>query len=149
MRDPPLHLCPHILILYCRPDTPEVTGTASIIPSSIKVAQSTLTPTATGSHSSSTSASHSSSNAGAIAGGVVGGLLGAALIAAVVAWFVIRRRRARSAPSTEYMSGQSGEMGQPVPYPLTVDAPRLYVSLFVFVLPVRQVGERKAPELDR
>jgi hypothetical protein len=130
--------------LYCHPDTPEVTGTASILPSSIKVSQSTLTPTATG--SSSTSTSHSSSNAGAIAGGVVGGLLGAALIAAVVAWFVIRRRRARSAPSTEYMSGQGGEMGQPVPYPLTVDAPRLYVSILFLFFFACSPGEREVPE---
>jgi hypothetical protein len=48
-----------------------------------------------------------------------------AAIAAAIAFFAIRRRRARSAPSTEYMSG-GGEMGQPVPYPLTGDTPRLY-----------------------
>ncbi|KAN0140943.1 hypothetical protein V8E53_001387 [Lactarius tabidus] len=110
-------------------DTPEVTGTASIVPSSsIRVFQSTLTPSKTASGSSiTTSASHSSSsNAGAIAGGVVGGLIGAAAVAAAIAFFAIRRRRARSAPSTEYMSGGGSEMGQPVPYPLTGDTPRLY-----------------------
>lgn len=44
-----------------------------------------------------------------------------------MAWFVIRRRRARAAPSTEYMSNQRvSEAGQPTSYPLTQ---RLYVSL--------------------
>ncbi|KAI9455011.1 hypothetical protein BJY52DRAFT_366538 [Lactarius psammicola] len=110
-------------------DSPEVTGTSSIVPTStIRVSQSTLTPSGSesGSSSTSTSTSQSSSNAGAIAGGVVGGIIGVALIAGVVAWFVIRRRRARSAPSTAYMSGQGGEMDQPMPYPLTIESPRLY-----------------------
>ncbi|KAH9035485.1 hypothetical protein EDB85DRAFT_1943616 [Lactarius pseudohatsudake] len=110
-------------------DSPEVTGTGANGPTStIRVSQSTLTPTTSGSGSSSTSTStsHSSSNAGAIAGGVVGGIVGAALIAGVAAWFIIRRRRARSAPSATYMTGQGGDMGQPVPYPLTIETPRLY-----------------------
>jgi len=93
-------------------DSPEVTGTASIV----RVSQSTLTPSASGSGSSSTSTSHSSSSSGVIAGGVVGGVVGAAMITGVAAWFVVRRRRARSAPSTAYLSGR-GE--KPVPYPLT------------------------------
>lgn len=63
----------------------------------------------------------------------MGGLIGAAAIGAVIAFFIIRRRRARSAPSTAYMSGQGGsEMGEPVPYPLTSDTPRLYVSIIFF-----------------
>lgn len=65
----------------------------------------------------------------------MGGLIGAAAIGAVIAFFIIRRRRARSAPSTAYMSGQGGsEMGEPVPYPLTSDTPRLYVSIIFFLL---------------
>jgi hypothetical protein len=100
-------------------DSPEVTGTASIVPI-LTASQSTLTVSTTGSGSSPTSTSHSSSNAGAIAGGIVGAFIVAALIAGTVAWFVIRRRRARSAPSTTYMSGQLGvETGQQAPYPLT------------------------------
>jgi len=97
-------------------DSPEVTGTVSIFPTStIGVSQSTLTPSATGTGSSSTPTSHSSSNSGAISGGVIGGFVGVALVAGAVAWFV-RRRRARSAPSAEYMSGQWGHVA---PYPLT------------------------------
>ncbi|KAH9066330.1 hypothetical protein EDB87DRAFT_1679074 [Lactarius vividus] len=108
-------------------DDPEVTGTSTIVPiSTNRGPQSTLTPTTSGSGPSSTSTSHSSSNAGAIAGGVVGGIVGVALVAGVAAWFFIRRRRARSAPSTTYMTGQGGDMGQPVPYPLTIETPRLY-----------------------
>ena len=42
----------------------------------------------------------------------------------------MRRRRARSAPSTEYMSGQLGEVGQQEPYPLTQ---RLYVSPYFLI----------------
>jgi len=106
-------------------DTPEVTGTASIVPTTILASHSTVTPSATSSSSSIPTSHSSSSNAGAIAGGVVGGLIGAAVIAAGVAWFVIRRRRAR-APSAAYMSGQGGDMGEPVPYPLTVETPRVY-----------------------
>jgi hypothetical protein len=60
--------------------------------------------------------SKSSSNTGAIAGGVVGGIIGVALISGFVAWFTIRRRRARSPPSVEYISGQESDMGV-VPYP--------------------------------
>lgn len=102
--------CIHIYIhIPFRPDSPEVTGTASII----RVSQSTLPPSASGSSSSSTSTSHSSSTTGAIPGRVVGGIIGAAVAIEVVAWFVVRYRRARSAPSTAYLShrGQGGVMG--------------------------------------
>ncbi|KAF8261140.1 hypothetical protein EI94DRAFT_1746680 [Lactarius quietus] len=95
-------------------DSPEVTGSVFIVPTS--TTGSTLAPS--GVSSSPTSTSHSSSNSGAVAGGVVG----AALIAGAAAWLVIRRRRAgRAAPSSAHMSGQVGEiteMGQQVPYPL-------------------------------
>ncbi|KAH9071170.1 hypothetical protein EDB83DRAFT_320058 [Lactarius deliciosus] len=87
-------------------DSPEVTGTASIVPTSTSTA------------ARSTSTSHHSSNAGAIAGGVVGGVIGAALIAGVVVWFAIRRRRARSSPSMDF---QDGEKDQPPLHP-----PKLY-----------------------
>jgi len=107
-------------------DTPEVTGTASIVPPSTSgVSQSTLTPSASG----STSASHRSSDAGAIAGGFIGAIAGVALIAGVVVWFIKRRRRVRSAPSTAYLSLQGGEIEhrQPVPYyPQSIEMPRLY-----------------------
>lgn len=108
-------------------DSPEVTGTSLIVPTSTNlVSPSTTTP----SSSSPTSTSQSNSKAGAIAGGVVGGVVGAALIAVVVAWFVVRRRHAGSPPSDK--SGQGSEMGQsmPAPHPLGVDTPRLYVSEF-------------------
>jgi hypothetical protein len=110
-------------------DTPEGTGTATNVQSSTRNSQSTVTPQKTTSAVSSSS-SKGSSNTAAIAGGVVGGIVGAALIAAVVAWFTIRRRRARSAPSAVYGDGR-GYMGQAaVPYPLALETPRLYVRFF-------------------
>ena len=123
--------------LYCL-DFPEITGTAFIVPTStVGAAQSTLTPSSSASNLSSTSTSHSSSKSGAIAGGVVGGIVaGAAIIVGVVAWFVVRRRHARSTPSNTHMSGQGGEMlGQPVSYPLSIGTPRIYVSDPLFPLP--------------
>ncbi|KAI9455005.1 hypothetical protein BJY52DRAFT_1282187 [Lactarius psammicola] len=87
-------------------DSPEVTGTASIVPTSTNTA------------AQSTSTTRRRSKAGAIAGGVVGGVVGAALIAGVVLWFAIRRRRARSAPSMDF---QGGEKEQPLP-----DPPKFY-----------------------
>jgi hypothetical protein len=51
------------------------------------------------------------------------------LVAGIVAWFTIRRRRARSAPSAPYIDGQ-GDMGQAMPYPLGIETPRLYVRVF-------------------
>ncbi|KAN0140948.1 hypothetical protein V8E53_001392 [Lactarius tabidus] len=107
-------------------DSPEVTGTASNIHMSTSgISHSTLTP----SSSTSTSTSqHHSSDAGAIAGGVIGSLLGAGLIIGVIAWYLIRRRRARSAPSTAYLSlhGSENDHWQPLPYPPTIETPRLY-----------------------
>jgi hypothetical protein len=117
---------PNLLrILGSVTDSPEGTGSASNVPTSTRNSQSTVTPQKISSASSSASSSPSkgSSNTAAIAGGVVGGVVGAALIAGIVAWFTIRRRRARSAPSTAYM-GQAA-----VPYPLTIETPRLYVRL--------------------
>ncbi|KAF8503278.1 hypothetical protein F5888DRAFT_1903811 [Russula emetica] len=95
-------------------DSPEVTGSASNVPSSTR-GQSTIAP-GTSSRVSSSS-SKSNSNAGAIVGGVVG----VALIAGLVAWLTIRRRR-RRAPSAEYISGQGSDMGaSAVSYPMDID----------------------------
>lgn len=112
-------------------DSPESTGSASSIPTSTRNSQSTVAPdtASTASPSASSSSSKGGSNTGAIAGGVVGGVVGAALIAGIVAWFTIRRRRARSAPSAAYINGK-GDMGQAaVPYLLTTETPRLYVRI--------------------
>ncbi|KAN0140945.1 hypothetical protein V8E53_001389 [Lactarius tabidus] len=95
-------------------DSPEVTGTATIIPTSTSKAPQSVT-----SSISSSSTSHHSSNVGAIAGGVVGGILGAALIAGVVLWLAFRRRHARPV-------FQGGEKEQPLPQPLAKGAPKLY-----------------------
>jgi hypothetical protein len=118
-------------MFHPRKDSPEVTGTTSIVPlSTSRISQSTLTPSA----STPTSTSHHNSDAGPIAGGVIGSLLGVALVIGVVAWYLIRRRRARSAPSTAYLNlhGSENEHWQPMPYPPTIErfeTPRLYVSV--------------------
>ncbi|KAI9508317.1 hypothetical protein F5148DRAFT_930723 [Russula earlei] len=107
-------------------DAPEVTGSVAIVPTSTPGSQSTITPQ-TSPSSASTSSSKSNSNAGAIAGGVVGGVVGAALIAGIVAWFALRRRGTRSVPSTAYIDSLGGGMEQTVvPFPLTIETPRLY-----------------------
>ncbi|KAF8163450.1 hypothetical protein B0H34DRAFT_695526 [Crassisporium funariophilum] len=54
--------------------------------------------------SSVASASSSGSNTGAVAGGVVGGLFFLAILAGLVYWLVMRRRRARVAPSAAYIA---------------------------------------------
>jgi hypothetical protein len=95
---------------------PEVTGTASIIPTSTSKAPQSVTSSIS---ESSPSMSHHNSNVGAIAGGVVGGIVGAALIAGVVLWFAFRRRHARPV-------FQGGEKEQPFPQPFTKGAPKLY-----------------------
>ena len=118
----PLPLC----ILGSVTDSPEVTGSASVIPSSTsssQSAQSTIT-----SNTSSPLPSKGSSNAGAIAGGVVGGIIGVALIAGLVAWFTIRRSRSRSVRPLEHSGDQGSDMAV-VPYPSDIGALKLYVSL--------------------
>ncbi|KAI0256989.1 hypothetical protein BJV78DRAFT_1150861 [Lactifluus subvellereus] len=103
-------------------DSPEVTGSASTIQTLTRASQTTVTPT---SASSSPSSSKSSQNTGAIAGGVVGGAVGAAMVAGVVAWFVIRRRRARSAPSAAFVGSQGSDVAQTTePYPLSIEIPQ-------------------------
>ena len=117
---------PILFILLSRPDSPEVTGSVSIVPTSTNgVSQSTVTLGQTASALPSTL--HSNSDSGVVAGGVVGGFV---LISGVVAWLIVRRRRARWAPSTAYMSGPLGKVGQKAPQPLTQ---RLYVSLYSLI----------------
>lgn len=103
-------------------DFPEVTGTASIFPTSTSKAPQSVT-----SSISSSSSSHHSSNVGATAGGVVGGIVGAALIAGVVLWFAFRRRHAR-------LVSQGREKEQPLSLPLTNGAPKFYVSVYSFII---------------
>ncbi|KAI0293052.1 hypothetical protein BC826DRAFT_1097725 [Russula brevipes] len=106
-------------------DSPEVTGSAPIFPTSVRGSQSTITLT-TNSPESSSAPQSSSSKTGAIAGGVVGGVVGAALIAGVVIWFTTRRRRGRLAPSAAFAIDLGSDIKHPVPYPLSMDSPRLY-----------------------
>jgi len=101
-------------------DSPEVTGSASVVPSSTSSSQSIIT-----SNTSSPSSSKSSSNTGAIAGGVVGGIIGVALIAGFVTWFTIRRSRARSVHPAE-LSGDQGSDMAVVPYPSDIGRLKLY-----------------------
>ena len=111
----------------------KVTATSSIFPASTSwVAQSTITPNASGG-SSSSSTSKSSSKTGAIVGCIVSLTLIAGLVMGLVARFVVRRRRACSPPSDT--SDQGGKIEQPVPYPLTIEPPILYVSDYLFPLP--------------
>lgn len=104
-------------------DSPEITGSASNVPTSTKNSQSTFTPQTT---SPSSNSSNSSSKGGAIAGGVTGGIAGAALIAVVVAWITVRRRRARSALSAVAFYDQSDMGHGAILYPTVASAPRLY-----------------------
>jgi hypothetical protein len=104
-------------------DSPEITGSASNVPTSTKNSQSTLTPQTT------SPSSNSSSKGGAIAGGVTGGIAGAALIAGVVAWITVRRRRARSALSAVAFYDKSDMGHGAVLYPTVASVPRLYVRV--------------------
>ena len=145
-------------IFTCLVDSPEITGTYSVVPTSTnQVSQSSITPSASGgssstststssplitstsqSSSSSTSTSQSSSNAGVMAGGIIGGIVGGVLITGFVVWFVFRRRRTRSPPSDlSDTSDPWREMGQfvSVPNPLTIETPTLYLSDSLFPSP--------------
>ena len=130
----------HILMFPPRQDSPEVTGTASSFPMlTSAIPQSTETP------GTASLTSHNSSDAGAIAGGILGSLLVVALIVGLAAWYLIRRRRARSAPSTAYLSLHGGEFENwhPMPppsYPPTVASPSLYVSSVSFFLSLAPIG---------
>ena len=100
-------------------DSPEVTGSASIFPTSTKNSQSTFPPQTTSSVSSN-SYHRRNSDIGAIASGTAGGIAMAALIAGIVSWFTIRRRRARSA-----------QVAVTYPPPM-IKTPKLYVRIFYF-----------------
>ncbi|KAF8261139.1 hypothetical protein EI94DRAFT_1746677 [Lactarius quietus] len=107
-------------------DSPEVTGTSSIIPTSTSGnSPSTFTPGLTGSGSLPNSSSHHSSDAGAVAGGVIGAIACVGLIAGAVAWYR-RRQRGHSAPSSAYRSLQDNEMAHPDPFPITIDPSKPY-----------------------
>lgn len=86
--------------------------------------------------STPTSTPQTNSNRGGMEGGFIGGIVGVTLISGVVTWFIVRRRRARCAPS---ITDTRGEMEQPTPYPLTIESPRLYVSLYSLSLYRKQV----------
>ena len=51
----------------------------------------------------------------------------------ILARFIIRRRRARLAMSTSGQGGE-GELEQPVPHPVTIETPRLYVRVLSLIL---------------
>ena len=114
---------PHLLcILGTGTDLPEVTGSASVVPSSTSGTQSTNT-------SSPVASSRGSSDTAVIAGGVVGGVVGIALVISFVAWLTIRRGHARAAPPMEHSGGLMSDMAV-VPYSQATKKPRLYVGLF-------------------
>lgn len=118
---------PHLLcILGTGTDLPEVTGSASIVPSSTSHGgtQSTNPP-----KTSSSVASSGSSDTAAIAGGVVGGFVGIALVVGFLAWFTVRRGRARAASPMEHSGDLRSDMAA-VPYTQATKRPGLYVSLF-------------------
>ena len=113
---------PHNLRIFgFMTDAPEVTGSASVV------------PTSSLSSSPSNSPTKGSSNSGAIAGGVVGGTSAAVLVAGIVSWFAIRCRRARAALSSLYSDGQDtttmGHVTAPYPPALTNETLKLYVSI--------------------
>jgi len=109
-------------------DSPEVTGGVSIVPTSVRSSQTSITPTSSSEASSPLSAPQSSSSkTGGIAGGVVGGVIGATLIAGLVTWCTVRRRRARSVRSAIDASDQHGDKKQGVVHhPPIIEALRLY-----------------------
>jgi hypothetical protein len=106
---------------------PEVTGSATIVPASTVTFQ---TPSSVSS-SLLNLAYKGNSNAGEIMGGVVGGIIGAALIVGIILWFIIRRRRARTA-SAEYIYSQSDMWQAMGPYSKINERPRIYVRAFFF-----------------
>jgi len=110
---------------------------------------STVSPTAPGISSSPTSVGNGggsspaetssgaskTSNAGAIAGGVVGGVVGLGIIAGLIAFFLMRQRRTKAAPSAEYNNGYYGGPASDAPlntpppmsqHSFTHQPPRLY-----------------------
>jgi len=111
-------------------DSPEVTGSAPVAPTSTTDSQYTVTHLATASPLASSKGSTSST--GIITGSIVGAIGGAALIAGVVLCLAIRRRRrARSALSAVLIDSQSDMGRAAIPYPLAIEMLRLYVRVFL------------------
>jgi hypothetical protein len=121
-------------------DSPEVTGSASIVPISTSKSQShpqTTSPVSLSPSNSSTSGS----DVAEIVVGVVGGIIGMALIAGIAIRFIIRRRRARSAPSDEfYIDGQSDMREAAAPHPPAIETPKTYVRFFPFLFAWSRTG---------
>ena len=106
-------------------------STGSIAPqSTVASALLTVSPSPTG---TGTASSGSNSNTGAIVGGVVGSVVGLALIAGVV-FFVIKKRRPPTPPSTQFTAAPmsppspSGVYTDTTPFVPKMAQPRLYVS---------------------
>lgn len=126
-------------------ESPEVTGSASNVPSSTSSYQSTVVRGTT----SPKSSFKSNSNSGATTGSEVGGVVVVALIAGLAAWFTIRRRRRRRhAPSADYISSQGSDIAA-VPYPMDLVRPKLYVRLFFFFRSATCQGKAYETVIDR
>ncbi|KAJ8584068.1 hypothetical protein M405DRAFT_480981 [Rhizopogon salebrosus TDB-379] len=86
-------------------DAPEssapVPSTSSIILPTTNVSASLTTSSTSATASSSPTSTSKSLNVGAVAGGVVGGVV-IGVIASVAAWFFVRRRRSKIAPSKAF-----------------------------------------------
>jgi len=107
-------------------------STGSIIPvSTVASALLTASPSPTG---TGTASSGSTSSTAAIVGGVVGGIVGLALIAGVVVFFVMKKRRPQTPPSTQFTAAPmspaspSGVYTDTTPFVPKMAQPRLYVS---------------------
>jgi len=112
--------------------------TASTTASTASEISSTPTLAGNGGGPTTTTTSNgtsNNSNTGAIAGGAVGGVVGLGIIAGVLAFFLMRNRRTKSAPSAEYNTGYYGGPASDAPlntpppmsqHSYTNQVPRLY-----------------------
>jgi hypothetical protein len=94
--------------------------------------ESTANPKATGTTLPSGlpgASSPKKSNAGAIAGGVVGGVVLLSLVGLTAFWF-LRQRRKRAAPSTLMHTPMGYHSGEITPFSSAIQTPKLYVSVF-------------------
>jgi len=129
-------------------DAPEVTGTASVVSTSTRNDQSTVTPQNTSAVSSppSNSPSEGSSNDRAIAGGAVGGIGVAVLITGIVSCFTTAAAAfaatSRCVIYPPFRRPGYHHHGTPYhPLALINETPRVYVIIPSFFLP----GHVKAP----